>query len=237
MSLMEIDSPPKTPAVLPPGPPGGTVYERLRHAIVEGEYAPGQRLKVAELAAAYGTSTNPVREALQLLHGEGFVVIDVNRGARVRSIDQAFIRDVYEIVAEMEAYLIRWFASACTRSDLEFLRHTQMQIEELAFKDLSEFARLDTAFHSTMYRGHYNQRAFTIWLNNRSIVKVVGKDSDISIKRQQDIITEHQAILGALTAQDPARASEEARKHAHGAGLQIVERYRRQAAPIPVSRE
>ena len=66
----------------------GWVYDRIRDEIVAGCLGPNERLKVSELAARYGTSTNPIREALQLLRGEGFVVIEPNRGARVRPIDE-----------------------------------------------------------------------------------------------------------------------------------------------------
>jgi DNA-binding GntR family transcriptional regulator len=48
-----------------------TIYQKIRDDIVSGRLEPLSRLKVSELAATYGTSTNPVREALQVLRGEG----------------------------------------------------------------------------------------------------------------------------------------------------------------------
>ncbi len=53
---------------------GASVYELIRDDIIEGRLTANERLVVAELAHRHGTSTNPVREALQLLRGEGFVV-------------------------------------------------------------------------------------------------------------------------------------------------------------------
>ena len=50
------------------------------------QLAANERLVVTDLARRHGTSTNPVREALQLLRGEGFVIFVANRGARVRPI-------------------------------------------------------------------------------------------------------------------------------------------------------
>ncbi len=67
--------------------PPASIYARIREDIIEGRIAADSRLKVRDLAARYDVSTNPVREALQQLRGEGFVVISPNRGARVRTID------------------------------------------------------------------------------------------------------------------------------------------------------
>ena len=61
-----------------------SVYELIRRDIISGQLGANARLKVSELARRYASSTNPVREALQQLRGEGFVIIEPNRGARVR---------------------------------------------------------------------------------------------------------------------------------------------------------
>ena len=76
---------------------GASLYQLIREDIIEGRLAANERLVVTDLARRHGTSTNPVREALQLLRGEGFVIFVPNRGARVRPIDQDFVRDIYEI--------------------------------------------------------------------------------------------------------------------------------------------
>ncbi|HVY49941.1 MAG TPA: GntR family transcriptional regulator, partial [Devosia sp.] len=96
----------------------GSVYELIRDDIISGRLAANQRLKVADLAERLGTSTNPVREALQQLRGEGFVVMTPNRGARVRPMDEEFIRDIYEIEMLIEPALTRWFVSMATDADI-----------------------------------------------------------------------------------------------------------------------
>ena len=63
------------------------VYEDLRALIIGGEYAPGERLRAEALAARFGTSRTPVREALMLLEGDGLVEIEPRRGAaRTRAL-------------------------------------------------------------------------------------------------------------------------------------------------------
>ncbi len=85
------------------------LYKVIREDIVSGRLKSNQRLVVADLAKRHGSSTTPVREVLQLLRGEGFVVFTRNRGARVRPIDRDFIRDIYEIGVLIEPALTRWF--------------------------------------------------------------------------------------------------------------------------------
>src|SRR6187551_3093418 len=93
---------------------GASIYALIRDDIISGRLAANERLIVADLAAKHQTSTNPVREALQMLRGEGFVVISPNRGARVRPIDQNFVRDIYEIGVLIEPALTRWFVTMAT---------------------------------------------------------------------------------------------------------------------------
>ena len=134
-----------------------SVYARIREDIIEGRIAADSRLKVRDLAARYEVSTNPIREALQQLRGEGFVVITPNRGARVRTIDEEFLRDTNEIELLIEPYLTRWFADVVTNADIAALTAIQQEIEALNFADIARNSALDTRFHSLMYERHPNQ--------------------------------------------------------------------------------
>ena len=108
---------------------GASLYELIREDIIEGRLAANERLVVTDLARRHGTSTNPVREALQLLRGEGFVTFLPNRGARVRPIDQDFVRDIYEIGVLIEPALTRWFVNMATVEDITELERIQVLIE------------------------------------------------------------------------------------------------------------
>lgn len=83
---------------------GGAVYDRVRAAIVEGRYPPGARLVEQRLAEELDVSRTPVREAVRRLEAEGLVVVERNRGAHVRPLDEAEIADLYEVRARLEAY-------------------------------------------------------------------------------------------------------------------------------------
>ena len=82
----------------------GSIYELIRNDIISGQLRANERLKVVDLAKRYGTSTNPIREALQQLQGEGLVVIAPNKGATVRTIDEHLIREIYEVNAVLDGF-------------------------------------------------------------------------------------------------------------------------------------
>src|SRR5579859_5918965 len=82
---------------------GPSAYTRIRQAIVEGRYRPGQRLIEQRLASEFDLSRTPVREALRWLEAEGLIVSEPNRGAIVRPIDVSDIHDLYELRARLES--------------------------------------------------------------------------------------------------------------------------------------
>jgi DNA-binding GntR family transcriptional regulator len=154
---------------------GTSVFELIREEIIEGRLRANERLVVADLAQRHGTSTNPVREALQQLRGEGFVIITPNRGARVRPIDEDFIRDITEVTVLIEPFLVRWFVSMATDEDIRELERIQGLIEDNAFKDPVLHSEIDTAFHTLMYERHYNRHVAQLWWRNREVLRAVTR--------------------------------------------------------------
>ncbi len=120
------------------------IYQELRERIAFGGFAPGDRLIEADLAARFGVSKTPVREALLTLEAEGLVVLRPHRGAEVTrlSVEEwrnlIFMRDVLEIgalddivasmseshFAEAEAALAEMAAAF---DDLDYRRYRQAQ--------------------------------------------------------------------------------------------------------------
>lgn len=80
---------------------------RLRSAILTGDLAPGARLRSEHLAAEWGVSPTPVREAFQRLAGEGIVTIEPQRGARVAPVDASAAAELYELRLTLEPLALR----------------------------------------------------------------------------------------------------------------------------------
>lgn len=205
---------------------GASVYGLIREDIIEGRLAPNERLVAAELARRHGTSTNPVREALQLLRGEGFVTFSPNRGARVRPIDQDFVRDIYEIGMLIEPALTRWFVGMATEADIRELERIEALIEENDFADPLRHSELDTAFHTVMYQRHYNRHAAELWWKHREVLRAVGRRFDFTLLRRGQVIREHRDLIRHVREQDADRAAEVIARHVEGSGRHLLEHMR-----------
>uniref|UniRef100_A0AAU2UX49 GntR family transcriptional regulator n=1 Tax=Streptomyces sp. NBC_00003 TaxID=2903608 RepID=A0AAU2UX49_9ACTN len=83
------------------------VLDAIRHAILTGALKPGQALVEAELAAQFGVSKTPVREALKTLAGSGLVVMSQYKGVAVRRVDADMARQVYDVRLLLEPEAVR----------------------------------------------------------------------------------------------------------------------------------
>ena len=225
MSQITTFTPPSILLDAEPGP-DASIYEKILHDILEGRLEANQRLKVTALASRYGTSTNPVREALQQLRGEGFVIITPNRGARVRPIDEEFARDIYEVEALVEPYLTSWFVGIATDEAIRRLEAVQDEIEALGFEDPLRHSELDTRFHQIIYDGHYNRHAADLWWRHREILRAIARRFPYSMVRRKEILAEHRQIIEKIKTQDPDGAAAVVRQHILGSGRHIVEHMR-----------
>lgn len=95
-----------------------TLARRIRDALMDrilsGKLRPGTRLKDNEIAASFGTSNTPVREALRLLVRDGLVEILPYRGCTVRSIDLQEVQELFGLRTVLEGYAVRQAAERLT---------------------------------------------------------------------------------------------------------------------------
>jgi DNA-binding GntR family transcriptional regulator len=123
--------------------------EALREAIVDGVYAPGQRLRQQELARQYGCSVIPIREAFHQLAAEGFVVLDPQCGARVALFDSRTLEEIFDVRIALERIAIQRAADRMTPQAAE---RTRRILEKMNRADLSpaEWVQLDWEFHDSL---------------------------------------------------------------------------------------
>jgi len=151
------------------------------------------------------------------------VVIEPNRGARVRPIDESFVRDIIEIEVLVEPALTRWFVSIVGHADIERLEAIEAEIEANDFADLAQHGRLDTRFHQVMYDRHYNRHAAELWWKHREILRAISRRFPTSLSRRQAVIREHRELIAALRRQDADGAAAIVARHVEGSGRHIVE--------------
>jgi len=126
------------------------ISDALRDAICSGELAPGVPLKQDQIAAEFGVSHTPVREALKLLVSEGLATLHHNRGCFVSDLSSAVARELMEFRALIEPQLAGWALDHLTEGDIEQARRLMDQINSTKFA--SERLRLATEYHTLIYR-------------------------------------------------------------------------------------
>lgn len=207
-------------------PSSNAIYKRIRHDILSGALEANERLKVSALAKQLDSSTNPVREALQQLRGEGLVLFTPNQGARVRPIDMEFVRDVAEVGYLLEPYLLELFVETVSDADIAELERIQNEIEALNFEDKARHTQLNNTFHESMYERHYNRVAFNVWKQHREVIGSISTRIPIAIGRQEAILREHRALIDAIRKQDVATAVSVLKQHIGDAGRHLVDQLR-----------
>lgn len=104
------------------------IINALRNAITKGAFRPGERLVIDELAAHFGSSAIPVREALQQLQAEGLVTIQPYVGATVTQIEAGLIVEIFELLEALESISGR---AACRRMSPADFAHFEELLHEM----------------------------------------------------------------------------------------------------------
>lgn len=190
------------------------VRDAIRRDIVRGIFGHGGRLKVMELAARYGLSPAPIREALNQLAGEGLIVIEPNRGAHVRMLDEAFIREIFEIRLGLEPMLV---AKCVAVGDAARLADAQ-QIQEafevaVSADDLPGVVRLNSRFHGKIYEMRPNVEALRLMAHHSALMATMRFQYGFAPGRLDQVVQEHRALLAACHARDAAAAERIVRQH------------------------
>lgn len=124
------------------------VFRRLRDAIVDGTFLPGEQLKDADLAEWLGVSRTPVREALLRLGASGLVVAKPGRSTTVSTIDPKAVRDARDVVAAMHVLAVREMAGNLTDAEVERMKDANGRFAAaLSAGDIGAAMDADEEFH------------------------------------------------------------------------------------------
>lgn len=187
------------------------VAEQLRSEIQRGSLHPGDRLRQGEVAARFGVSTTPVREAFALLQAQGLVRIDPHRGAIIFHPTTDDLRELYDIRESLEALAIGGAVGRLAPADLADLQRLIDRMKKT--KDDQQWIDLNNVFHARIYAAASKPR----------LEKMINNLRDASSSYIHMYITrrphadrpdvEHQEILNALKGIDAERADRAVRQH------------------------
>jgi len=188
------------------------VAERLREAIFDRRLEPGSWIDEQKLAAEYGISRTPLREALKVLAVEGLVTMKVRRGAYVTEMSREDVQQVYHLLALLEsdaAAQVAAHATAAQRAELEAL-HQQL---ERQVKSREAFFATNERFHMALLRIAGNRWAEQVVTDLRKVMKLNRHHSLLKRGRLADSLAEHRAMMQAIGRQDGGGAAKLMRAH------------------------
>lgn len=190
------------------------VYDRLRERIISLELAPGTPLSRVELAAQFGISQTPVRDALILLQQEGLVDVFPQAATEVSRIDIGRAEQAHFLRRAVELELVRELA---TGGDAALPKRLKAWVErqEAARKaeDFAAFAEADQMFHLELYRAAGQEELYNLVRSRSGHIDRLRRLHAPSPGKARRVVTEHMAILRAIKAHDPQGAQDGLRAH------------------------
>ncbi|HBR96897.1 MAG TPA: GntR family transcriptional regulator [Gammaproteobacteria bacterium] len=195
------------------------VYTQLRAAILDGDLEPGSKISEPELAKTYGVSRSSLREAIAKLESSNLVERQANLGARVISLSNASLLEIYQVRESLEGLAARLAAQHMTTAELdnmhELLAHQRSFCKPIAEK---KYQSLDFDFHSSIVLGSHNQRLIRILSRDLfELVHFYRRKFSGSGPRPDQALIEHSEIVAAITRRDGEMAEVMMRHHIRAA--------------------
>lgn len=189
------------------GGAGARVADYIRSAILDGEFAPGQRIRQEMIAKRLGASRLPVREALRTLESEGLVTLEPNKGARVVTMDAAELDLLYGTRARIEPLVI---ADSVLHLSLASIERAGAILDEIeAGVGTVEFLVLDRAFHLLTYEGCRSSQLTSIverlWNSTQRYRRAFVTETGPSWVKETN--REHRLLHEAITDRNPEVAA------------------------------
>ena len=180
------------------------VAAALRQALHHGRWGPGAALRQEELAAEFGVSRIPVREALNKLQAEGLVVVEPNRGAFVASLTADDVREVFDLRVLLEGDALRHALPRHTPRTLRQLNALQAELD--AEDDPNLWLATDAAFHEVLYAPSGRTKTLEMIALLRASVTRLYRAHLSPNTRRKGWRDEHHALLKAVAGGHVERA-------------------------------
>lgn len=186
-----------------------SLAEKLREEILQGHLAPGQRIIEGYWARHFGVAQTSVREAINLLIGEGFVTKASGRSARVTSYTGADIAQIYELRGALEGYAARLAAER--RADLAPLEDALKEMRKATKQgEIQRLIEADLCFHLRLCELSGNQflsaQLRTLLVPLFAFVSMRAVQVHQTVKAWESDLGRHKRIIELIREGDPAAA-------------------------------
>lgn len=198
------------------------IFEELREAILIGDLAPGTSLIEKNLAAQFGVSKTPIREALHHLSHIGLVDLETAKGATVHTLTLNEIKDIWEMRTYLEPLALELSIPHLTNEEVQSLNDILADARQaMADQDMKRLSQLNAEYHAMLYSKADNH-LLVQWLDSlsdrRRLVSMHIWDMENNSEAEWH---DHRAILDAIEQQDIAGASQVLKNHIRKSTKQV----------------
>lgn len=128
------------------------VYQQLKQALMSGRIAPGSTMTIRSLAASFGISPMPVREALRRLVAEHVLVLLPNRSVSLPVITRERFREITRIRTSLEGLAAEEAATRVSADDIREMSRINDEMESEEATQSTDYLVLNREFHFSLYR-------------------------------------------------------------------------------------
>lgn len=201
------------------------VFREIQTSIINGDIAPGSKISEPELARTYGISRGPLREAMHRLEGQKLLVRVPHVGARVVSLSEQELSELYQIRESLEGMACRLAAERITPVALQELRQVLEEHErDEAFQAGRDYypQEGDYDFHYRIVKASGNQMLIRMLCDELyQLARMYRIQYSDTPNRPRQAFVEHHRILDAIGDGDGELAELLMRRHIRASRLNI----------------
>lgn len=185
-----------------------SLSDAIADAILSGTFAPGTHLDEKLLAARFGVSRTPVRDALRLLNGTGLIVLRHRFGATVRTVTPDELDMMFIAMGEIEASCARLSTLAMSPGERGALQNLHERMGRMAQAEEREaYIAANQEFHERLYEGAHNAVVEEMARGLRRRLTPYRKAQFRAPGRLVRSHAEHGLVVRAVLAREPAAAN------------------------------
>ncbi|WP_329955817.1 GntR family transcriptional regulator [Calidifontibacillus erzurumensis] len=191
-------------------------YEYISTKILDGDFVPGQRIIIDQIAKEIGTSTIPIREAIRNLESDGLIEYKAYSGAVVSAINETEYIEILSVISVLEGYASALSARKLTEKNLnELMKLNEQMHQALKQFEFEKFNQLNRKFHTIIFEKCGNNFLLDeIERTQQRLDRIRRSIFTLLPERARQSIEEHQLIIQLFKENAPlSKIEEEVRQH------------------------
>ena len=205
-------------AAAPTGTQSNQLAQQLEEMIFSGQLRPGEKIEEAMIAAQFGVSRTPVREAIQRLVATGMVEVRRRKGTIVTQLTMPRLIGMIEMMAEMDILAARLAARRATPEERDRVRDI-LERARSSVGDQLAYTRLNREFHWALYAATHNHYLEDVALRTWKVLQPYRNFRLDQPGRRKSSLAEHESIYEAIRTSDGDLAAQKMASHVKVGGV------------------